>query len=206
MDFIYYIYQTEENPYVVHPSLDYNNDGVREMLFSPPDGEGIIIYDVVQNTTIFSVIDQQAYNIEIQAVADVDGDSELELIITVDDAGGTGVTKSYVYSTGVSVVSVKEKINNKPTMYKLHQNYPNPFNPTTKIEYEIQKTGFANLKIYNSLGQLVRTLVNEPKEVGNHSIIWDGRDDNKQIVPSGIYFYQLRIGDFVSNKRMIFLK
>ncbi|MFQ6002794.1 MAG: FlgD immunoglobulin-like domain containing protein [Candidatus Zixiibacteriota bacterium] len=62
------------------------------------------------------------------------------------------------------------------------------------------------MKIYNVLGQLVRTLVNEPKESGTYEVIWDGRDDNGNEVASGIYFYRLQAGDFTEAKKMLLLR
>jgi len=62
------------------------------------------------------------------------------------------------------------------------------------------------LEVYNIRGQKVRTLVNEFKEIGYHSVIWDGRDDNSKPVGSGIYFYRLNAGDFDKTRKMILLK
>lgn len=90
--------------------------------------------------------------------------------------------------------------------YKLNQNYPNPFNPSTTIEYSVQTTDNIQIKIYNSLGQLVKTLVNETKTPGEYSSIWNGKDDNGSLVASGTYFYQVQTKDFVSSKKMILLK
>ena len=100
-----------------------------------------------------------------------------------------------------------------PKTYHLHQNYPNPFNPSTKIPFTVYGSQFmihspiyTTLKIYNVRGELVRTLVNEPKEVGRCEAIWDGKDEDGNQVASGIYFYQLRIKDFCDTKKMILVK
>jgi hypothetical protein len=93
-------------------------------------------------------------------------------------------------------------INNKiPAEYILHQNYPNPFNPVTKIKYEIPKSGFVSLKIFDVLGREVRQLVSEVKSKGVYSV-----DFNASSLPSGIYFYKLETENFVSVKRMILIK
>jgi len=93
-----------------------------------------------------------------------------------------------------------------PEKYKLAQNYPNPFNPTTQIGYTIQKTGMVELSVYNILGRKVQTLVNEVRNAGSYLIDWNGRDENGNMVNSGIYFYQLRIENNTVTKRMIFVK
>ena len=89
-----------------------------------------------------------------------------------------------------------------PRETQLKQNYPNPFNPTTKISYSIPKSGFVTLKIHDVLGREAQTLVSEFKKAGNHSTDLDASN-----LPSGTYFYTLRIGnDFVETKKMLFLK
>lgn len=93
-----------------------------------------------------------------------------------------------------------------PETLKLQQNYPNPFNPQTIIEYEMPAAGQAEVRIYNNLGQVVRTLVDEEQSPGLYRVIWDGKDDQGGRLASGVYFYQLKVKDFVSAKRMILAK
>ena len=96
-----------------------------------------------------------------------------------------------------------------PEGWSLDQNYPNPFNPYTDIRYQIADSRFplyTSLKIYNTLGQEVRTLVDEVKEAGYHTVTWDGRDNLGNPVASGVYFYCLQAGDFIASKRMMFMK
>ncbi len=94
-----------------------------------------------------------------------------------------------------------------PTKFELYQNYPNPFNPTTTIKYAIPSLGgvetqnLASLRIYNILGEEIETLVNKRQAPGNYSVQF-----NASNLPSGVYFYKLQCGNFVSTKKMIFLK
>jgi hypothetical protein len=88
-----------------------------------------------------------------------------------------------------------------PREYGLSQNYPNPFNPSTTIQYDLPKSAMVSLTIYNTLGQLVISLVNEQKGPGSYQIQWNALD-----VPSGIYFYRLQAGQFVETKKMILLR
>jgi hypothetical protein len=98
---------------------------------------------------------------------------------------------------------------NNPSRFILQQNYPNPFNPSTKIKYSIpsvtlrraQSDFFVSLKVYDVLGNEVATLVNEEKPVGNYEV-----EFNSATLPSGIYFYQLKAGEFISTKKMLLLK
>jgi predicted outer membrane repeat protein len=75
----------------------------------------------------------------------------------------------------------------------LQQNYPNPFNPQTTISFQLSENGEANLSIYNIKGQLVKELVNKVLSSGEHSAIWNGKDENEKKVSSGIYFYKLNV-------------
>jgi hypothetical protein len=112
-----------------------------------------------------------------------------------------------------------------PQDFQLKQNYPNPFNPVTTIPFHISgkeqgargksaEDGSASggtsiratLSIYNILGQRVRTLVDEEKLPGEYRVIWDGKDDSGKEVSSGVYFYQLKTGDYKETKRMLLVK
>jgi len=97
-------------------------------------------------------------------------------------------------------VSVKDE-NIEPKSYKLMQNYPNPFNPSTTIQYSIQKESFITLKVYDVLGKQIATLVSERKAAGNYSV-----DFNSSNLPSGVYFYRMQAGNFVSTKKFVLLK
>ena len=90
---------------------------------------------------------------------------------------------------------------NVPEEYTLEQNYPNPFNPSTKISFHIAKPGFVSLKIFDVLGNEIKTLVNEQKSAGDHEV-----DFNSTDLTSGIYLYKIETGNFVATKKMILLK
>ena len=85
--------------------------------------------------------------------------------------------------------------------YNLAQNYPNPFNPSTTIRYTLEKSGMVSLKVYDVLGRLVSTLVNQVQNPGTHAISF-----NASNLSSGIYFYKLESGSFQSTKKMILVK
>ena len=100
-----------------------------------------------------------------------------------------------------SITSIKSKTNYIPSNYSLNQNYPNPFNPTTNISYEIPKSGFVTLKVYNTLGKEVATLVNAERTAGKYVVDFGG-----QGLTSGIYFYSIQSGSFNQTKKMILIK
>ena len=90
---------------------------------------------------------------------------------------------------------------NKPDAFSLSQNYPNPFNPSTTIEFQIPSDGFVSLIIYNTIGQEVSTLVSEQQTAGNYSISFSA-----DRLPSGLYFYTLRSGEYNVTRKMLLLK
>ncbi len=99
-----------------------------------------------------------------------------------------------------------------PGTFALSQNHPNPFNSTTLIRYSIPdrnrevRPHRTTLKIYNILGQEVRTLVDEKQPAGYYQILWDGRDQTGEEVASGIYFYRLKAGKFNKVSKMVVLR
>ncbi len=103
------------------------------------------------------------------------------------------------------IVAVKDG-NEIPSDYKLYQNYPNPFNPTTNIKFSIPKMGTVEIKVYDILGREVVELVNEDFAAGSYTATWDGKNDFGSQVPSGVYIYTIRSGQFISSKKMILLK
>jgi flagellar hook assembly protein FlgD len=68
-------------------------------------------------------------------------------------------------------------------------NYPNPFNDQTTIRFKVRRAHHVKIQIYNLLGQLVRTLVDAPRDAGEHEVVWDGRNSDRMQIASGIYFY-----------------
>jgi hypothetical protein len=90
--------------------------------------------------------------------------------------------------------------------FYLAQNYPNPFNPSTTIRYNLPKSGNVSLKIFNALGQEVRTLIEGNQAAGETSIVWDGKNNSGHPVTSGVYLYMLKSRNQVSSKKMLLLK
>lgn len=93
-----------------------------------------------------------------------------------------------------------------PALTNLEQNYPNPFNPETTISFSLQTAGDVTVDIYNLKGQKVKSLINEQKEAGKHSVVWNGTDENNKNVSSGVYFYRLKSGKSSVSRKMILMK
>jgi Secretion system C-terminal sorting domain len=114
----------------------------------------------------------------------------------------TGVVKVEGITYTISgLTDIKQANNPIPENFNLEQNYPNPFNPSTTIEYVVPQSSFVSIKVYDDLGREVTTLVNGEKSSGNYTV-----DFNASNLASGIYFYRMQAGSFVSTKKLILLK
>ena len=167
-------------------ALDHNVNSSRELesynVFLDTSFEG--------NTTdtewlLENLVYNQTYTAGVQAIYD-DGESDI-------------VTIEFTYmgtNAGNNIIAKTE----------LAGNYPNPFNPETNIAYSVKETGNVTLEIYNLRGQLVKTLVNDVNESGDHIVTWNGTDYTNKKVSSGVYFYKMKADKYVSTKKMILMK
>jgi hypothetical protein len=127
-----------------------------------------------------------------------------------DDQGRFDIADAVVFdgerNSNPVVVLGSLEVQSTPTEFALLQNYPNPFNPETTIKYNLAEGTNVGLRIYNIVGQVVRTLVSERQSAGRYQVRWDGTDDRGSAVSSGIYFYQVSAGKFRDVKRLMLLK
>jgi len=93
-----------------------------------------------------------------------------------------------------------------PQEFRLAQNYPNPFNPSTLINYSVPTQSNVTITVYNLLGQKITTLVNKEHLQGNHSVVWNGRDQFGYEVAAGVYIYKLKAEGFVQTRKMLLIK
>jgi photosystem II stability/assembly factor-like uncharacterized protein len=157
-------------------------------------GTGSGIYKSTNNAENWQIYNEGITNNEIYSISS--GTSTLY-------AGGSG---SFYIRT--LLVGAENNNKNNPEKYYLYQNYPNPFNPTTKIKFDIgvfplrrEVGGMISLKIFDITGREIQTLVNEKLNPGTYEVTFDGSN-----YASGVFFYQLRSGDFIETKKLILLK
>lgn len=93
-----------------------------------------------------------------------------------------------------------------PVHFVLHDNYPNPFNPETRIVFDLATAADVKIEIFNTAGQIVRTLVDAEKTAGSHQVDWNGLSDSGLAVSSGVYFYRIRTRGFTDSRRMLLLR
>ncbi len=124
---------------------------------------------------------------------------------------GEGATNSFT-TTGFDTIQVTTPVsvreNNTPAVetYQLNANYPNPFNPSTTITYSLGNSGFTTINIYNLLGKEIRSLFSGQQTNGNHTIVWNSKDDSGSSVSSGVYVLRIQSGDFRQSIKMTLLK
>jgi uncharacterized delta-60 repeat protein len=122
----------------------------------------------------------------------VDGSSNV--IVTGESLNTGWTTIKYAQV----MTAVEEETTQPPNRYRLSQNYPNPFNPSTSIRFDLPKSGWVTLKVYNLRGEEMATLVNENRSAGSYQVNWAGED-----LASGLYFYRLQAGEFSDAKKLI---
>ncbi len=132
--------------------------------------------------------------IALNSGATLEGRALAQTAVTLD---ANAITDPGVATGIASVVA--------PKGFDLSQNYPNPFNPSTTIRYSLEKAGMVSLKVYNVIGQEIGTLVNGFQAAGSYSVLFNSKD-GKVSLGSGVYFYRLDAGSFVSIRRMILMK
>jgi subtilisin family serine protease/uncharacterized protein YdeI (BOF family) len=122
--------------------------------------------------------------------------------------GYNGATSSYTLTVdgGLALLNEAPEKQDMPAMFALQQNSPNPFNPMTKIAFDLPKSSQVRLRIFDSRGHVVRTLVNESMGAGSQSVIWNGLDDTGGRAHSGVYYYMIEAEDFQATRKMTLLK
>ncbi len=151
-----------------------------------------------------SVFVENTFELEYDFFELVNGEFYNAGVVAVYDEGNSDLVEVNFEYTG----TITDDIVIAAT--QLNSNYPNPFNPVTNIAYSIKDAGNVTIEVYNLKGQLVKSLVNEVKETGDHTVIWNGTDNTNKSVSSGVYFYKMvsdsNVGRYTSTKKMILMK
>lgn len=137
---------------------------------------------------------------EVAAVSDIDGNNSYEIIM-----GGQQGNVALL-SGGNLVTSVGGTSGELPQKFELGQNYPNPFNPSTTINISVPTQADFSLKIYDLLGREVKSFAFERVPAGEHSVVWDGKNEAGKNVASGVYCYRMQAGNIVQSKKLMLLR
>ncbi|MBS4036204.1 MAG: T9SS type A sorting domain-containing protein [Ignavibacterium sp.] len=187
--------------------LDINNDGNDELIFNLGFGalilgwsnanqqfEVLYYLEVLPSEWVSSIVFYDVYN---NSFPDM-----FISVLRVEEP--TQITCHYKNNIRPSTVHSSPDL----LSFRLQQNYPNPFNPVTKITYALPSAATVELKVYNVLGQLITTLVNEEKPAGFYEVDFNAADlpDRQASLPSGVYMYRIQAGEYVETKKMLLLK
>jgi M6 family metalloprotease-like protein len=126
-----------------------------------------------------------------------------DIILTNPGGGSFGAPDAFTIVDAATGVDDTPPV---PETFALRQNYPNPFNPVTTIPIDVRERARVTLRIYNLRGQVVRTLVDGVLDARSYGIEWNGRNDAGRMVPSGVYFCKLAVGDFQDVRKMVLTK
>jgi thermitase len=224
---VIYVDEDFDNPLFKYVYLEISPDSLDDNAWTAPDNE--TFYAVYPSTTIqSSSFDIYSSNAPALYFAEVNGGAGSFVSVT-DSVGYTDATIYYdvdptgldlgqyrdtitIFVEGVSslayieiILNIMEDADSTRSSLEL-KNFPNPFNPTTEIQFNLENSTQARLTIYNLLGREITTLINKQLPAGDHSVLWNGTDENGQKVASGIYFYKLTTEYMVETKRMLLLK
>ncbi len=119
------------------------------------------------------------------------------LVLEARDAAGNATVCDPVYTILSETV---------PVDFDLKQNYPNPFNPTTTIHFDVAAQTLVKLTVFDVLGREVKTIVNKDMAPGKYSAVWDGRNEQGELVAGGLYIYRIKAGRYTAVRKMVLLK
>lgn len=200
----------------VYSSFKTSNSGDNWNSFSlPSEVAGMTSLYSVDDSIVFATVEQgdmghiikstnaganweKIYTPTFQSV------SKLNSLVFINRNTGFAVgTAGAILKTtdGGNTIGIVNFNNSTPIKFSLHQNYPNPFNPSTKIKFELPKSSFASLKVYDTTGRLITTLVNSRLSSGSYSYDFNGAG-----LSSGMYFYRLETDAYSETKKMILIK
>jgi hypothetical protein len=204
----------------LHVSVSYNPEVI---LFSDinnsetlTEGWAITVSDTISGNVKITALSEDymegngtMFNLLFDVIGDGGEESDLvfnQIKFNGGDIGGIPINGLFMIPSSSSIANSQIMVPNSCVLY---DNYPNPFNPSTTIAYQIPvgTYNYTTLRIYDTMGRLVRTLVDEKQDAGYHTVKWHGIDDNGKRVPSGAYVYRLETTDgYEETRKMILLK
>jgi len=202
-------------------TADLDNDGDLEIIGANKSGT-IFVYHH-DGTSFPHFPTTVSGNIESSpAVGDIDNDGDYEIaiattmglkVIDIKTELGSKISwklhRGNIYRSGslsMTLLSVKSDGNDIPGKFNIGSNYPNPFNPSTNIDIETSTINRLIVSVYDVTGRLVNALINENVQPGYHTVTWNGQSQHGEIMPTGIYFFQIHSGDEMGIKKIMLIK
>lgn len=191
----------------LYQTVDLDLDGQKELLISFKPGV-VIIKGIGEHQYDLFYYKYVTFADGLSA-ADVDGDSIPELLVSRFFTEGQGAVKqTEVYRLDTTLLSAESLPEPVPSQFTLYQNYPNPFNSSTTITYFLDRNSHVRLTIFDLGGREVVTLVDDVQSAGSHAVQWEGsgRKGGGEALTSGVYIYQLRMGNRSVAKKLLLLR
>jgi len=123
-----------------------------------------------------------------------------------DPNGHTSTNNAWIYKKNWNTLDLDLQDSNSAFHYNLKNNYPNPFNPSTNISYSLSIENFITIAVYDLIGNKVKILVSDYKDIGNYTVNWNGVNEKGVSVPAGLYLFSIEVDEFRQTKKMILLK
>jgi hypothetical protein len=197
-------------------AIDIDGDGVEEVAICIDDNFLILkfngsqnhhsyeLYYIKKNELATEVVGSNYYG---AVIYDLLNDGNNEILISMNHILYQqnifrNLTK--IYKADSTTSSIDELI--LPVDIKLHQNYPNPFNPSTFIRFEIPERSNVSVKAYDILGKEIKLLLEDYIPAGEYNIQWNGKDDKENLLPGGVYFIQMQVGEYRQTIKSVLLK
>ncbi|MBK9096535.1 MAG: T9SS type A sorting domain-containing protein [bacterium] len=195
--------------------LDVDKDGKEEVMMCIEQHVLIIKFSGRQNHHTYEVFYIKRNDLAFSGrnsvfygatMYDITGDEKEDIIIHLDDIiTNVGMRLfTFIYKADFSV-DVNE-LDPLPGNFNLYPNYPNPFNPATNIRFNIPEYSFVSIKVFNVLGKEIKTLLEKELSPGSHTIDWEAKDSNNELLPSGVYLIRLTAGKYTHSVKAVLLK
>lgn len=214
-NFTYRAIKADWEPSIFNTNTDTLNFGTlglnkmlsKNLMVSNNSNKALIVNDVYNSSHVFKTTNELPITLnpnshtELNVVFQPNRVTDYFDTLRINSKSDTSLVSARVIliGSGTNPTDVSEE--NLITKYSLLQNYPNPFNPSTKIDFNLAKESKVQVTIYNLLGEKIKNLLNKTESAGKHSILFNAKN-----LDSGVYFYKLKAGNFVSVKKMILLK
>ena len=196
--------------------VDVDKDGIEEMMIcieqtvlilkfnGSTDHQSYKMFYFKQNDLSLTGLNSVYYG---ATMYDLDNDSKEEIIVTLDNIiENVGLRMfSKIYKPNFTV-QVDEGTESLPYKFSLSPNFPNPFNPLTNIRFEISKTVYTTIKVYNTLGKEITTLLDKEMSPGSYTISWDAKGSNDNLLPSGVYLIRMISDNYTNTTKAVLLK
>jgi uncharacterized repeat protein (TIGR02543 family) len=157
---------------------------------------------LLDSATVSTTGNEYSWDVGAYVAAEVAGNKKVSVMVKDYAAMDRRIELMIMTDTPTDI----EKDESMPTQFALHQNYPNPFNPRTTIKYDLVSNADVSIQIFDILGRKIKDLLDQKQGPGSRSVAWDGRDDSRKPVESGIYLLRFRAGTFVENSKMVLIK